>query len=596
MSEDRFQNKIYVGSGGMATVYHAWDSVVGRDVALKEIAVELREDAEVREMFLNEARKMAQVRHRNVVAVFDVLLDQDVPTIVQEFMSGGSLSNRVGASTMSVDETLNLLKDVFYGLRAIHQAGLVHRDMKPDNILLEKGEWKVADFGVAMKGDEDVLPFIGSKYAAPEVLNAPDTISARSDIYSMGIMAMELLLGSERFEMAAREAMLLAHGETPGGRDSSAAFWQRWVSSDVEIPLLSEINPVIPREVSEFIAALASRDPQRRPENCDAVIAEIDGLQSAEAMRLGAPTDRDPRVKASKAPATAADNAPAKKKSPLWFKLTAGIGLLLLVAIGALLLMPKRERVYDILLVSEPTGATVTLNGEDLADPTPVMAQLKIGDVLTFSLPRHEGAELTLAKGMDALSKDEEGQWTLRGELESSFALDSSEAAQAWLRELWSEAEGLGARIPAAPGDGPPYTIPVATPLYLELLPPDDGALTLLHLSSDNMATLIYPTPSGATLGLLGREAVTVGDELDLMSSEPLGREWFVLLLTRNPLSPPSIPGAGQVEDWARYYEFGPIGSPAEQLFLWLAEAVGDSPMAMAIVPMDIVAAEGDDQ
>ena len=90
MANERYENKTYVGSGGMATVYRAWDSVVGRDVALKEIAEELRQDPEVRDMFMREARKMAKVRHRNVVQVYDVLLENEAATLVQEYMDGGS--------------------------------------------------------------------------------------------------------------------------------------------------------------------------------------------------------------------------------------------------------------------------------------------------------------------------------------------------------------------------------------------------------------------------------------------------------------------------------------------------------------------------
>lgn len=589
MSDERYQSKTYIGAGGMATVYRAWDSVVGRDVALKEIAEELRDDDEVRKMFIAEARKMAQVRHRHVVQVYDVLLDNNVPTIVQEFMDGGSLANRVGASVMTPDETLNMLQDVFHGLRAIHEAGLVHRDMKPDNILAGNGDWKVADFGVAMSGEEDVLPFIGSKYAAPEVLNAPDTISARSDIYSMGILSMELMLGSEQFEAAAREAMLLKQGGGNSARDSAAAFWQRWVSSDAEVPLLCDLNPVISREVSEFVARLAARDASKRPASCDEVIAEIDQLRKAEALRMGAPTERDPKVKSGKAAPDTGEGK--KKKTPLWFKITAGVGVLLLAAVGALLIGSSRPRTFDIALISEPAGASITVNGMAQEALTPSVVPLQIGDVIELSLPRHHGVNMTLAKGMPGLQKSADDKWEIISTLERAFSLDSSKASQAYLADLWQDAPDLRATVPSALDSTRPYRLPLGTPLYIAITPPAEGALTFIHLSSDDIATLVYPDPTNATLGVLARKAVTVGDELDMVAHEPLGREWIILVLSRNPLTPPDINGSGLIEDWARYYEFGSDNSPAEQLMTWLVDTVGKQPLGFAIVPIEIVPA-----
>lgn len=587
MTNERYENKTYIGSGGMATVYRAWDSVVGRDVALKEIAEELRQDPEVRDMFLREARKMAKVRHRNVVQVYDVLLEDDGATLVQEYMDGGSLANSVGASTMSPDEVLKMLQDVCYGLQAIHDAGLIHRDMKPDNILAHQGEWKVADFGVAMSGDEDVLPFVGSKYAAPEVLNAPDTISVRSDIYSLGVMATELILGSQRYEESAREAMLIQQGESSTqSRESAATFWQRWVSSEVTIPLLCDLNPVISQEFSQFIATLTSRDPEQRPSDCKAVIDQISALREAEAMRLGAPTARDPKVKARKAEAE--PETEEKPGKPLWFKLTVGIGALLLVAVGALFLLPSKPKVYNIVVTSEPAEASFSVNGTPQEAATPTTAQLQIGDVINFSKSGYEPLDITVATGIPELTQTAEGELQINATLTRSFYLGDSASAREYLAEQWANVPHFQASIPTASFNNDSYTLPIDTPLYIALKPPLDGAITFVHLSSDNVATLVYPNPSGATLGVLADSDITVGDELDMAASEPLGREWIVLVLTRKPLLPPEIEGSGVVEDWARYYEFGEFNSPGEQLILWLTEAAG-TPLAVEIVPVDIV-------
>lgn len=588
MESTRYENKTYIGSGGMATVYRAWDSVIGRDVALKEIAEELRKDEEVREMFIREARKMAQVLHRNVIQIYDVLLDDESATLVEEYMDGGSLAKRVGASSMSTDETLKMLQDVTYGLQAIHEAGLVHRDMKPDNILCKNGEWKVGDFGVAMSGDEEVLPFLGSKYAAPEVLNAPETISERSDIYSMGIMAAELVLGSQRFEEVAREALTNSNPAAGGGaKETSATFWQRWVSSDAELPLLSEINPVISREFSEFVAKLTARDPNNRHKDAAAVIDSIRSLRESESLRMGAPTAPDPRVKRK-----AAKDNKEKKKQPLWFKITAAVGILLLAAVGFLLYAKSKPKVYDINLVTLPDAASVSINGSGHPEATPTLTGLQLGDSLVFSKQGFEVRELVLEKGMDGLDKNEEGELVLSVALELASSMNTSRKAFEFLQERWKGEKSLNVSVPMAEYLNDVFTVAIDSPLFLGIQPADDGAITLIHLSADNFATLVYPNPEGASLGVQANTQITIGDELDMAASEPLGYEWMVVILTDAPLIPPEIDGSGLVEDWARYYPFSDFNSPGERLIHWIAENAAE-PLAVEIVPLHIIKANG---
>jgi hypothetical protein len=660
MTEERYQNRIYVGSGGMATVYHAWDSLVGRDVALKEIAEQLRGNVDVREMFLNEARKMAQVHHRNVVQVYDVLYENEVPTIIQEFMAGGSLAARIGASKMSVPEVINLLNDVLYGLRAIHASGLIHRDMKPDNILCnDKGEWKVADFGVAMSGDEEVLPFVGSKYAAPEVLNAPDTISVRSDLYSIGIMGIELLLGTEVFEAAAREAVTLVHGELPGGKVSSAAFWQRWVSSDAVLPPLNELEPSISPEVAQFFAALTQRKPEDRPSDCDVVLGQIAELREGESMRMGAPTALDPKVKKKAA------EAGAKSGTPLWFKLIIAILLAFLLAVGALLLLPgggtpvlidvdppdatlqingvevprtdpwivnlnggeqilvQREGYADhtanlsgelseltaqddgqrqyavaleraafaVRIVTEPAGATVAVNGVQLGDKTPLSVTLKAGDALELSTPGYEAHAAVFDQAMPGLQGDVTADelLTYSATLERGFYLGSSAMAERYLQEKWADVKPLGVKLATALDGG--STIALGVPVHYRIVPQNNGYLTVLHMSSDDYLTLIYPNQDDEPFRVKSTEEVLVGSALNIEAAEPVGRDWFVFLLTRDALQIPLIEGVEPLDNWARYYTFGQWQSSAERFLVWLVEESGSEVIAAEVVPLDIVAA-----
>lgn len=358
---DRFTKKTYVGSGAMATVYRAWDSVMQRDVALKEIADELQDNADVRELLLNEARKIAKIKHPNVVQIYDVTYDDGIPTIVQEFVGGGDLASSVGSSTASVDVTLKVLHDVFSGLDAIHSSGLIHRDIKPDNLLNGDGTWKLVDFGVAMQGDEDVIPFVGSKYAAPEILLAPETISAKSDFYSAGVMAMEMLLGSATFERVAREVTAKSTGSE--GPENPNAFWQKWSYSKLAWPRLEEVDKKFSAQLSDFIAKLIAHEADARPVNAAEVLAALNELRDAERQILSAPT----LPLAGSAP-PASEGAPKKKKQPLWFKAIAGVLLVCLLGLGALLLMPTQTP----LSVATSTEAA-TLARSILAETPPAM-------------------------------------------------------------------------------------------------------------------------------------------------------------------------------------------------------------------------------
>jgi hypothetical protein len=196
---------------------------------------------------------------------------------------------------------------------------------------------------------------------------------------------------------------------------------------------------------------------------------------------------------------------------------------------------------------------------------------------------------MTFAKGLEGLARNDADVLQLARTLQRKYTLDSSEASQEFFYNLWQGQSDMRASVPTALDTSKPYRLPLDTALYISIRPPVDGALTFIHLGSDDVATLVYPSPANTTLGVLGQRSVTVGDELSMYSSEPLGKEWILLVLTADPLIPPNIPGVQQVEDWARAYTFGGDNSPAEQLLRWLVDALEEGPLAAAVVPIEVV-------
>ncbi len=599
MMNERYKDRIYIGSGGMASVYKAFDQTLERFVAIKEMAEQLRTFAEVRHLFLNEARKMASIRHQNVVQVYDVSEEGNVPTIIMEFMAGGSVASRMDSGALASDEVLRIVRQVGLGLQAIHDAGLVHRDVKPENILEENGVYKITDFGVAMSGEEDALPFVTSKYAAPEVLVEPDKIGPSSDIYSLGIMATELLLGHRQFEEAVREAIEKDNKlQLPAIRDSAQAFWQQWVASPVELPPLNKLDNSITPEVAEFLAGMTRRERSARIADCKSVLKELDALMKLGGQRAQAPTEYSPKMK-RQLDQSKARNAEAtdggKRKKPLWFKAVIGVGGLLLVAVLALFLIPAGPPRFHLDVVSDPAGASVTVNGEVLENyPTPTWFNGAWGDTLVFAMDGRPPIELVLAEESTGLSQTEEGYRLEVGwpkALEIKTSADAAEYFRQKLPQAWTLNVALENAVADASSPGH-YTVEVGSNLNFAVESAQKASLAMIHLGSDNMLTLIYPNPFGFTPETVSGTASNVGPEIGLVAREPLGKEWFVFFSAAEVVLPPEIPGVQPVGNWATLYPIDGNGSPGESLVFWLTETVQPDASAGAIVEIDVVEAE----
>ncbi|HEY7121496.1 MAG TPA: serine/threonine-protein kinase [Solirubrobacterales bacterium] len=229
LAGDRYELEDRLGHGGMATVYRARDLKLDREVAIKLLADNYAGDEEIRTRFSREARLAARLDHPNVVQVFDVGEDDDRPYIVMEHVAGGTLDDRLNRRDPSLDrvEALHLLGQLCEGLAHAHAKKLVHRDIKPQNLLLRDSDHclKITDFGIARAAEETTRltrpgKVIGTdRYMAPEQL-ADGKITAATDVYACGVVADELLPQSRSPEL--REIVLRCLREEPGDRFSDA--------------------------------------------------------------------------------------------------------------------------------------------------------------------------------------------------------------------------------------------------------------------------------------------------------------------------------------------------------------------------------------
>jgi serine/threonine-protein kinase len=195
-----------IAVGGFGVIYKGWDPFIKRKVAIKMCATP---DDEVRQRFQQEAQFVGNLVHRNITLVFDFGVENDVPYIVQEFLSGYDLDELLKANVVDDEDTIvSILIQVCEGLEFAHQRGIVHRDIKPSNIrVLEDGTVKIMDFGIAKsvlaasKLTQTGIALGTAGYLAPEQIQGR-TVDARTDIFAVGVVAYELVTGTRPFESA----------------------------------------------------------------------------------------------------------------------------------------------------------------------------------------------------------------------------------------------------------------------------------------------------------------------------------------------------------------------------------------------------------
>jgi eukaryotic-like serine/threonine-protein kinase len=254
MLERRYHVRSRIALGGMATVYLATDTRLDREVALKVMHADLARDADFVGRFIGEAKSVAKLSHPNIVGVYDQGADGQYLFLAMEYVPGRTLRELLWErGWLPWQEALGVIDPVLAGLAAAHQAGIVHRDVKPENVLITAdGRVKVVDFGLARAsaavGNTRAGMIIGSiGYIAPEQVTGALS-DARTDVYAAGIMLFEMLTGRQPFT-----------GETP------LAVAHAHVNSDV--PLVSTLVGGIPPSVDQLVRAATSRNPQLRPSN-----------------------------------------------------------------------------------------------------------------------------------------------------------------------------------------------------------------------------------------------------------------------------------------------------------------------------------------
>lgn len=399
----RYRLESKLGSGGMSTVYLAVDETLERQVAIKVLHSEISDQPDQLERFRREARAVAQLSHPNIVAVIDAGEDGGHPYIVFEYVPGETLKRRIDRlGQLPVDEATAYAIEIGRGLAIAHERKLVHRDVKPQNVLIDAdGRAKVTDFGIARSIDAQGLTATGrvlgtTDYVAPEQAMGQAT-DARSDIYSLGVVLYEMLIGDVPFHADTQVGVAMKH-------------------VNEGMPDVQRRRPGVSSALAAALERATAKDPGQRYPDIGALLTELEGALEVEVARAGHSTGEA---------TTVLDSVPSGRRRLLTRRVSWAGALVLAAAIAVAL-------------------AVAALTSEDEA-PKPA-AQASSGDQI----------RLEAASDFDPLSDDQTENPDVVG-----LATDSNPTGTAWVSEHYdSEAfgnlkEGVGIYVetdgPAAP-------------------------------------------------------------------------------------------------------------------------------------------------
>ena len=272
MLDNRYELLELIGTGGMANVYKAKCHRLNRLVAIKILKSELAENAEFRRRFRDESLAVAQLSHANIVSIYDVSSSQGIDYIVMELIDGITLKQYMERrGKMDWREALHFITQIMRGLSHAHSRGIIHRDIKPQNIMvLRDGSVKVADFGIACLADAHqtlAQEALGSvHYISPEQAKG-ERLDARSDIYSAGVVLYEMLTGRLPFEGNSAVSVAIQH-----------------LSS---VPLSPrELNPDIPEALELICMKAMNADLNKRYQSADAMLVDLEKFRKDPAIDM----------------------------------------------------------------------------------------------------------------------------------------------------------------------------------------------------------------------------------------------------------------------------------------------------------------------
>lgn len=331
-----------IGVGGMGEVYLAEDTQLDRKVALKFLPLHLSQDEAARARFTREAKAAAKLDHPNIVQVYEVSEFQGRPFFAMAHIEGKSLKEVIKEGKLSINEAIEFTKQICEGLHKAHESGIVHRDIKPGNIIIDKdNKARILDFGLATVAGEDKLTKTGSTlgtvgYMSPEQIEGKQ-VDHRSDLFSVGVILYEMLTGRRPFE---------------GDNDAAVA---RSITDAVPEPI-ARYKSGTTGELQQIVDKALAKDPSLRYQHADGMLADLKRLRIGAVLNS---TDRSPQ---------------------LWKPTISVSAVLVVVIVVSLILKPWKIDFKVTDEVQAHTNRLAVMYFDNLADPGD---SLKLGEIAT---------------------------------------------------------------------------------------------------------------------------------------------------------------------------------------------------------------------
>ncbi len=324
----RFRLEEKLGSGGMSTVYRAFDETLERRVAIKLMHRDLSSDADQLERFRREARAIATLSHPHVVTVIDAGEDDGHPYIVLEYVAGETLKDRIRrVGPLPTGEAVAYAIEIGRALTAAHDARLVHRDVKPQNVLIDPdGRAKVTDFGIARSLEAEGLTLAGrvlgtTDYVSPEQALG-ERVTQQSDIYSLGICLYEMLTGAPPFQGETQVTVATKHVRDP-------------------MPDVRGRRPEVSASLAAIVERATAKERANRYATVDEMVHDLEQALAIEAARSGEATGEATAVLQALPDATG-EVAPTRLRRPRRF-LLASLLLVALIAAAVIVIVARTE-------------------------------------------------------------------------------------------------------------------------------------------------------------------------------------------------------------------------------------------------------------
>lgn len=428
----RFRLEEQIGAGGMSTVYRAYDTTLERWVAIKLMHRDISSDADQLERFRREARAVARLNHAHVVTVIDFGEDDGRPYIVLELVEGETLKRRIRrVGRLEVDEAVAYAIEIGRALSAAHAERLVHRDVKPQNVLIDdEGRAKVTDFGIARSLETHGLTATGrvlgtTDYVAPE--QALDhEVTRQSDVYSLGVVLYEMLVGEPPFKADSQVAVAMKHVQE-------------------RMPDVQLMRPDVSSALAAVVDRATAKELPNRYATATQLVDDLEHVLAIEAARAGETTGEASAV-LRELPGETTELAPMRLRSPRRWLLS--VALVALVASGVVGFLATRTEPGpgEVARTPPPGLSDVRLTSDAASDYDPQGDDRESPDATQFAIdanPQTVWDTESYESDFESVGKQGTGIYVDAGEPISARRLDVLTSTPGFTAAIHAAAAGL---------------------------------------------------------------------------------------------------------------------------------------------------------